>query len=121
MFLTVMGGKIAEGIDFPGEELSLAVIVGLPFPPPSLVLDEMRQRYDRKYGPGKGWEYTSMVPAIRKVQQAIGRLIRTETDRGAAVILDSRVARYREQLDARPTKRPVEDVMDFFRGTSKDI
>ena len=83
MFFTVMGGKVAEGLDFPGQELDIAIVVGLPYPPPSLLLDELKQRYDRKYGPGKGWEYASAVPAVRKVQQAIGRLIRTETDRGS--------------------------------------
>ena len=30
VFFTVMGGSIAEGIDFPGEELCFAIIVGIP-------------------------------------------------------------------------------------------
>ncbi|WP_162137710.1 helicase C-terminal domain-containing protein [Methanomassiliicoccus luminyensis] len=118
VFFTVMGGKVAEGLDFPGQELDIAIVVGIPYPPPSLMLDELKVRYDKKYGSGKGWEYTSAAPAVRKVQQAIGRLIRTETDRGAAVILDNRVSRYREQLGARPTKDPVKDVVGFL-GWSK--
>ena len=52
VFFTVMGGKVAEGLDFPGQELDVAIVVGLPYPPPSLLLDELKQRYDRKYGPG---------------------------------------------------------------------
>ena len=118
VFFTVMGGKVAEGLDFPGQELDIAVIVGLPYPPPSLLLDELKQRYDRKYGPGRGWEYASAVPAVRKVQQAVGRLIRTETDRGVAIILDNRVARYRGQLEAKPTKDPVAEMTGFL-GWSK--
>jgi DNA excision repair protein ERCC-2 len=114
VFFTVMGGKVAEGLDFPGEELNLAIIVGLPYPPPSLVSDELRARYDKKYGFGKGWDYTSLAPALRKTQQAIGRLIRMETDRGAAVILDSRASRYREQLGARASADPVREVRSFF-------
>ena len=118
VFFTVMGGKVAEGLDFPGQELDIAVIVGLPYPPPSLLLDELKQRYDRKYGPGRGWEYASAVPAVRKVQQAVGRLIRTETDRGVAIILDNRMARYRGQLEAKPTKDPVAEMTGFL-GWSK--
>ncbi|MDW5562920.1 MAG: ATP-dependent DNA helicase [Methanomassiliicoccus sp.] len=118
VFFTVMGGKVAEGLDFPGQELDIAVIVGLPYPPPSLLLDELKNRYDRKYGPGRGWEYASAVPAVRKVQQAVGRLIRTETDRGVAIILDNRVARYREQVGAHPSKDPVAEMTGFL-GWSK--
>jgi DNA excision repair protein ERCC-2 len=118
VFFTVMGGKVAEGLDFPGQELDIAVIVGLPYPPPSLLLDELKQRYDRKYGPGRGWEYSSAVPAVRKVQQAVGRLIRTETDRGVAIVLDNRVARYRGQIGARPAADPVAEMTGFL-GWSK--
>jgi len=114
VFFTVMGGKVSEGLDFPGEELNLAIIVGLPYPPPSLVSEELKARFDKKYGFGKGWDYTSLAPAIRKTQQAIGRLIRMETDRGAAVILDSRASRYRAQLAAAPSTDPVREVRSFF-------
>lgn len=114
VFFTVMGGKVAEGLDFPGEELNLAIIVGLPYPPPSLVSEELKARFDKKYGFGRGWDYTSLAPALRKTQQAIGRLIRMETDRGAAVILDSRASRYQQQLGARRTNDPVAEVKRFF-------
>lgn len=114
VFFTVMGGKVAEGLDFPGEELNLAIIVGLPYPPPSLVSDELKARFDKKYGFGKGWDYTSLAPALRKTQQAIGRLIRMETDRGAAVILDARASKYRQQLGAAASADPVRDVRSFF-------
>ena len=117
VFFTVMGGKVAEGLDFPGEELNLAVIVGLPYPPPSLVSEELKARFDKKYGFGKGWDYTSLAPALRKTQQAIGRLIRMETDRGAAVILDSRASRYERQLGAKRTSDPVPEVRQFFSST----
>ena len=113
VFFTVMGGSIAEGIDFPGEELCFAIIVGVPFPPPSKEMDEMKDLYDARYG-GKGWLYTSQIPAVRKMNQAIGRLIRTETDRGAAVILDHRVSRFASSVGAKPTDDAVGDVAAFF-------
>lgn len=114
VFFTVMGGSIAEGIDFPGEELCFAIIVGIPYPPPTLETKEMSDLFDRRYGPGTGWRYTSEVPALRKMQQAIGRLIRTDTDRGMAVVLDSRMVKYAKKMDARLSDDPVADASRFF-------
>ena len=114
VFFSVMGGSVAEGIDFPGDELCFAIIVGIPYPPPSPEMQAMSAMYDERYGAGKGWVYCSEVPALRKIKQAVGRLIRTETDRGMAVILDSRTSRYAKQLDAVPSKDPTGDVTRFF-------
>lgn len=111
----VMGGKFAEGIDFPGEELCFAIVVGIPYPPPSPELTAMSDMFDSKYGAGKGWTYCSAVPAQRKIKQAVGRLIRTETDRGMAVILDNRASRFARELDAKPTRDPVGEAASFFR------
>ena len=76
-------------------------------------MDEMKALFDQRYN-GKGWLYTSQIPAVRKMNQAIGRLIRTETDRGAAVILDHRVSRFASSLGAVPSDDPVGDVARFF-------
>ncbi len=114
VFFSVMGGSIAEGIDFPGDELCFAIIVGIPFPPPTLESKAMSDMFDQKYGQGMGWRYVSLAPAMRKMKQAIGRLIRTESDRGMAVIMDSRVSRYTKELEASLTKDPVGDVVTFF-------
>jgi DNA excision repair protein ERCC-2 len=114
VFFSVMGGSIAEGIDFPGEELCFTIIVGIPFPPPSLEIKAMSELFDTRYGPRTGWKYTNEVPAIRKIRQAIGRMIRNETDYGMAVILDSRVSEYQRQLEAVLSKDPVKDAVEFF-------
>ena len=114
VFCSVMGGSVAEGIDFPGEELCFAIIVGIPFPPPTLENNAMSQMYDDKYGPWMGWRYVSLAPAMRKMKQAIGRLIRTETDRGMAVIMDSRVSKYAKELEAVPTEDVLGDAARFF-------
>ena len=114
VFFTVMGGSIAEGIDFPGDELAFAVIVGIPFPPPTIESKAMADMFDRKYGTGIGWTYASEVPALRKMKQAIGRLIRSKTDRGMAVILDRRTSKYVSQLDAKLSEDPVGDAVRFF-------
>ena len=114
VFFTVMGGSIAEGIDFPGEELCFSIIVGIPYPPPTLETKGMSDMFDEKFGKGTGWRYTSEIPTIRKMLQAIGRMIRTETDRGMAVILDSRMAKYAKQFDAVLSNDPVADAIKFF-------
>lgn len=115
VFFSVMGGSVAEGIDFPGDELCYAIIVGIPYPPPTTEMKAMSDMYDQRYGVGKGWLYTSEVPALRKMKQAIGRLIRTETDRGMAVILDNRASKYVRQLGASASDDPAGDAARFFR------
>ena len=115
VFFSVMGGSVAEGMDFPGDELCFAIIVGIPYPPPSSEQKAMSAMFDQRYGPGKGWLYTSEVPALRKIKQAIGRLIRTETDRGMAVILDHRASKYVKQLEAKLSDDPAGEAARFFR------
>ena len=114
VFFSVMGGSIAEGIDFPGDELCFSIIVGLPYPPPSLEMTGMSAMFDSRFGPGAGWNFASETPMLRKIQQAIGRMIRTETDRGMAVVLDSRLSKYVKLLDAKLSKDPVKDAAEFF-------
>jgi DNA excision repair protein ERCC-2 len=114
VFFSVMGGSVAEGIDFPGEELCFTIIVGIPFTPPSLEQKAMSEMFDARYGQGTGWKFTTEVPAIRKIRQAIGRMIRNETDYGMAVILDSRASEYQRQLEAVLSKDPVKDAAEFF-------
>jgi DNA excision repair protein ERCC-2 len=93
---SVMGGRISEGIDFPSEQLEIAVIVGIPYPKPTARQRGLQNYYDLKFG--KGWEYTVQAPAARKMLQAIGRLIRNENDRGVAVILDKRAPRFHQYI-----------------------
>ena len=74
----------------------------------------MSDLFDQKYGRWVGLRYTSEVPALRKMQQAIGRLIRTETDRGMAVIFDNRCSKYASKLGAKLSTDPLADVTRFF-------
>lgn len=93
----VTGGRISEGLDFPDKSLELAVLIGIPYPKPTAKMRAMTRYYDAKFGDGR--LHVSIIPASRKMRQSIGRLIRSETDRGVAVILDRRAATMRE-LDA---------------------
>ena len=85
----VTGGRISEGLDFPDRTLELAVLIGIPFPKPTAKSRAMQRYYDHMTGDGT--LYTVYIPASRKMRQAIGRLIRSETDRGVAAIYDKRV------------------------------
>jgi DNA excision repair protein ERCC-2 len=106
---SVMGGRISEGLDFPAEELELVVIVGIPYPKPTARQRGLQRYYDMKFG--KGWEYTVMAPTARKLVQAIGRLIRDESDRGVAVILDRRAPRFRQYIrDLRESRHLLKDI-----------
>lgn len=111
VLFAVSGGRISEGLDFPGKELELAIIVGVPFSRPSAKQDALVNYYQNRYG--KGWDMAVKVPAMRKMRQAIGRLIRSEFDRGMAVILDRRVASL-EGISAEPLSDPVKSVKEFF-------
>jgi len=89
VLLGVQGGRNAEGEDFPGREMSLAVIVGVPYAKPTPIVKE-RIRYFEKKFPGKGKLYSYILPAIRKSLQAAGRPFRGTDDKSAIIFLDYR-------------------------------
>ncbi len=75
-----------EGVDIPGEALSVLVIVKLPFDVPSDPIVAARsETFDDAFN-----EY-SLPEAILRFRQGFGRLIRTQSDRGVVVILDRRI------------------------------
>ncbi len=87
----VLGGAFGEGIDLPGTRLVGTFIATLGMPQVNPVNEAMRQRMDALYG--AGFDYTYLIPGLRKVVQAAGRVIRTEQDRGVVHLLDDRFAR----------------------------
>jgi len=113
VLFAVMGGRISEGIDFPDQELELAVVIGIPYPRPTAKQRALMHYFELKFR--KGWDYTVKGPAIRKLQQSIGRLIRTEEDVGAALVLDRRVTQFADRLDLVRTEHPLQDIQAFFR------
>lgn len=110
---SVMGGRISEGMDFPAEQLEIALIVGIPYPKPTAKQRGLQRYYDIKFG--KGWEYTVEAPTARKLLQSIGRLIRDENDRGVAVILDRRAARFKKYIKSlEESKNLVSEIEQFI-------
>jgi len=75
-----------EGVDVPGEALSVLAIVKLPFDVPSDPIVAARsETFEDPF-----YQY-SIPEAILRFRQGFGRLIRTQQDRGVVAILDRRV------------------------------
>jgi len=88
----VARGKISEGVDLTHEEISLlsaVFIVGLPYPKRTLLQDAFRSYLREKLG-SKAGEHVNDVPCANTLAQCVGRLIRSERDRGIIAILDKR-------------------------------
>ena len=81
-----------EGVDIPGEALSLLMIEKLPFDSPADPVVSARMEALETRGKEPFAHY--LVPrAALRFAQGVGRLIRTESDRGVTVVLDSRLCR----------------------------
>ena len=78
------------GVDVPGEALSSVIITRLPFSVPDHPIAEARMEKIKEEGGDPFGEY-SLPQAILKLKQGFGRLIRTKSDTGIVVILDSRI------------------------------
>ena len=115
----ISGGRVSEGIDFPGAEMELAVLAGIPYPKPTAKQRALQHFCEIRFG--DGWDRAVKAPTARKLQQAIGRLIRSETDRGVAVILDRRAVQFKDLLAASKTDDPVSDVKGFFEMVPKKM
>lgn len=117
----VLGGVFGEGIDLVGERLVGAVIVGVGLPQLCIERDLMRDFFEKHYGDGFDYAYT--FPGMNRVLQAVGRVIRSETDRGVVLLIDARFreSRYRKLFPAwtqpehvQGEKDIAEKVRDFW-------
>ncbi len=109
-----------EGVDVPGEALSLVVIDRLPFAVPDEPLTAARIDRIRDDG-GDPFGAYQLPRAALALKQGFGRLIRTRRDRGVAALLDGRILRrpYGSALLASlpadcPRTETLADVMAFF-------
>jgi len=111
-----------EGVDVPGESLSMVIIDKMPFSPPNDPLLQARIRRCEEQG-GNGFRDIQLPEAIATLRQGAGRLIRSETDRGVMALLDSRLYHKSYGLDAvhnlpaAPIKDDLADVRWFFEAS----
>jgi DNA excision repair protein ERCC-2 len=88
LLFAVQGGVFSEGVDYPGEMVIGAFVVGPPLPQYDIERETMRKYYQESYG--EGFEYAYSYPAMAKSVQAAGRVIRSESDRGVIILMDRR-------------------------------
>jgi DNA excision repair protein ERCC-2 len=121
----VQGGVFSEGIDYPGRMIIGALIVGPALPTFDFEREELRRYFDQKGGPGFDYAYT--FPAMTRVVQSAGRVIRSPEDRGVIILLDQRFV-HENYLKAMPadwlasgreallSKHILQDISDFWRS-----
>lgn len=79
-----------QGVDVRGDKLQNLIIVRLPFQPPTSPILEARCELMTKEGKDP-FQHLSVPYAIIRFKQGFGRLIRSKTDRGIVLVLDSRL------------------------------
>lgn len=107
----VLGGVFAESIDLLGERLTGAIIVGVGMPGLCLERELIKEYYDMKISAGFAFAY--QYPGLIKVLQAAGRVIRSESDRGILLLIDTRYAR-QEYMQLLPEEWRVRFVKDHI-------
>ena len=114
-----------QGVDIPGASLSLVVIDRLPFARPDDPLSIARRNAVEEQG-GNPFMEVDLPRAATLLAQGVGRLIRTDSDKGVVAILDSRItsARYRSillnALPPMPRTTDGEVAKDFLRSLRED-
>lgn len=125
LVLGVQGGVFAEGVDYPGKMLIGAIVVGPGLPSFDFERELLREYYEKKFG--QGFDYAYTYPAMAKVVQSAGRVIRSHEDRGLIVLMDRRFthASYlksmpadwtENEVDSLVSNRIVGDIEDFWRA-----
>ncbi len=123
LVFAVQGGHFSEGVDYPGDMIIGAFVVGPALPNFDLEREKMRAYYQEHYG--AGFDYAYSYPAMAKVVQAAGRVVRSETDRGLIVLMDTRFIQTgyarsmpRDWFDENPqelvSKSILKEVADFW-------
>ncbi|MEO8662732.1 MAG: helicase C-terminal domain-containing protein, partial [Bryobacteraceae bacterium] len=106
-----------QGVDVPGERLSCVIIDKLPFAVPSDPVVDARIRRIKDDGGNPFYDYQIPQAAIA-LKQGFGRLIRSRSDRGALVLLDSRITKQRYGqvfFDSLPAYRFTTDFNEVTR------
>ncbi len=86
----VLGGAFSEGVDLPGSRLIGSVIFGVGLPGISNERNIIEEYFNETVG--EGYDYAYTYPGMNRVLQAVGRVIRRDSDRGVAILIDDRYA-----------------------------
>ncbi|AYW48795.1 DNA polymerase III subunit epsilon [Tetragenococcus osmophilus] len=100
-----------EGVDLPGDALQLLIVTRLPFENPNRPLIQARNYYLNEQGLDS-FSQESLPKAALKLRQGLGRLIRSEKDKGLMILFDRRIVTksYGKRLEkALPKELPVQE------------
>ncbi|AKB30970.1 DNA repair helicase [Methanosarcina siciliae HI350] len=90
VLITYLWGTLSEGVDFRDSRGRTVIVVGVGYPALNDRIKAVESAYDAVFGCGDGWEFAVQVPTIRKVRQAMGRIVRSPGDFGVRILLDAR-------------------------------
>ncbi|NHJ04201.1 MAG: hypothetical protein EAX90_05220 [Candidatus Heimdallarchaeota archaeon] len=114
-------GKVSEGIEFVIDDksiISAVIVAGLPYPPPSKSLREIIREYGKFWGEEKATNYMNYLQATVTMRQCLGRMIRSENDIGAWIILDNRITNmdvFPRAIECKNTDRMIERLIFFYQ------
>jgi ATP-dependent DNA helicase DinG len=115
-----------EGVDVKGDALRLVVIEKLPFASPDDPLTKARIDHLRRRGGNPFKEY-QLPEAVLALKQGVGRLIRSETDRGVIAICDPRLIGksygrvFVASLPEMPVTRELGEARKFLARVTSDM
>lgn len=130
LIFAVQGGVFSEGVDYPGEALIGALIIGPALPKFDLERELLRAYYEKHYKAGFDYAYT--YPAMRRVVQSAGRVIRSEEDRGLIVLMDQRFVQknyasampgdwYGKSATELVSRSILQDISDFWQQKAAPV
>lgn len=118
--------SFGEGIDVPGEKLSFIVVDKIPDVRQDLVIQKRRDFYESKFG--NEFNDYFLAHRTRSLHQKFGRLLRSEKDHGAILLVDNRVKRWKGntlrtfqklmepyQIISVPLADACEEIADYFK------
>ena len=91
MLLSVVGGKMSEGINFCDDLARVVIMVGLPYPNSRSAELQEKMAFLDLQGAGRGRQYYENL-CMRAVNQSIGRAIRHRGDYASILLVDRRFA-----------------------------
>lgn len=126
ILFAVQGGTFSEGVDYPGDMLIGSIIVGPGLPVYDLERETLKDYFENKYGSGTSYAFT--YPAMTRVVQSAGRVIRSEKDKGVIVLLDRRFLTddycsvmpgdwYNESVNELVSNEILKDIREFWESS----
>ncbi len=124
VLFSYLWGTLSEGVDYPDDLGRVVVIVGVGYPALSGERQAIISAYETVHGEGMGWRYAVEIPTIRRIRQAMGRIIRSPRDYGVRVLIDFRYTK--SSVSGMPKysvygEFPQEERQEFIEVSPEDV